>query len=282
MPLGLRPLSHIRCVGSRPFTTSRRRLVVGTDVDSKTQQDEPPRLFGTVPSHRSYIFLHSSDPPASFPSRVSTPIQRALQLRVLKWGGIVNFSWFEHSASVAIEGRNSATAFSTLGGRLEIPEISLENVDDIDKTLRAHAEGSLVEEGTSDDIHLYVCTHGARDCRCGTTGGEVASALREEVARRLRTDPSGPISRVKVGEVGHVGGHQYAANLLVYPHGEWLGRLKPHDVLSVLSSILEHAPRPFSGQMPPLVPQHWRGRMGLSKDEQIQLLDAHSHSSKSL
>lgn len=139
---------------------------------------------------------------------MSTPVQRALQLKASKWGGVVNFSWFEPGPTyTAAKGRDSATAFSTLGGQLEIPNISLENLDEVEENLRKHAEGSLVGE-TSEEIHLYVCTHGARDCRCGTIGSEVVKTLREEVARRVKLDPWGLISRVRVGEVGHVGGHQ--------------------------------------------------------------------------
>ena len=90
---------------------------------------------------------------------------------------------------------------------MEVPEISLENLDEVEGKLRMHAEGALVQE-LPEEIHMYVCTHGARDCRCGTIGGDVARALREEVARRVEMDSSGVVSRVVVGEVGHVGGHQ--------------------------------------------------------------------------
>ena len=159
-------------------------------------------LYGTVASHRSYIFLHSSIPPTKFPSRMTTPLQRALQLRASKWGGIVNFSWSEgdHSADVPQE----ATAFSALGGRLELKNLVLEDVDSVDAVLREHAQGLHPSRPHEDtEIHLYVCTHGERDCRCGDMGGKVASALKKEVKER-----GASADRVRIGEVGHVGGHQ--------------------------------------------------------------------------
>ena len=55
---------------------------------------------------------------------------------------------------------------------------------------------------------ILVCTHDARDCRCGTTGRDVADALRKEVWRRAS---EGEEVRWKVCEVGHVGGHKCVA-----------------------------------------------------------------------
>jgi hypothetical protein len=175
------------------------------------QGSEPAKesLHGTVQSHRSSIFLHTPEPPAKFPARLSTPVWRALQLKALRWGGIVNFCWLGHDRDLPPSGQlQSATAFSALGGRLEIPEISLDNVDEVEEKMRLHAEGRLTET-VAEEIHLYVCTHGARDCRCGNIGGEVVKALRAEVKERTMRDPDGFVSRVKIGEVGHVGGHQF-------------------------------------------------------------------------
>ncbi|TFK36259.1 Sucrase/ferredoxin-like-domain-containing protein [Crucibulum laeve] len=249
-----------------------RYLATSTEQPAQTT---PKTLYGTVPSHRSYIFLHASEPPTQFPAKFSTAIQRALLLKAMKWGAVVNFSWFGHPPALSGD-KVSVTAFSAQGGRLEIPELSLENVDEVEALLRNHAEGPLTKE-TCDAIHLYVCTHGARDCRCGETGGAVFRALQEEVARRTKEDPNGLVSKIRVGEVGHVGGHQWAANLLIYPHGEWLGKLKPEDVPQVLSAILEKQPKPFIENDTPLLLPHWRGRMGLSKDDQLQLYAAHAN-----
>ena len=51
-------------------------------------------------------------------------------------------------------------------------------------------------------LYIYVCTHAARDCRCGDIGSSVSKALRKEIDKR------GLTSIVKLGETGHVGGHQ--------------------------------------------------------------------------
>ncbi|KAJ6598298.1 Sucrase/ferredoxin-like-domain-containing protein [Mycena vulgaris] len=241
-----------------------------------TLPPEPPSPHGTVASHRLYILLNSPSPPAAFPSRFSTPLQRALQLQVTRWGGIVNFAWT--GSPDESDESTSLTAFSSLGGRIHLPNVSLANVEDVAETLKQHATAPPTTHTDSSDgqIHLYVCTHGARDCRCGDLGGKLFQALREEVDRLVLADPSGPAKSVVLGEVGHVGGHQFAANLLVFPHGEWLGMLTPHHVPLVLNAILSSEQRPCTSFDPPLCHDHWRGRMGLAKDEQLSLHSSHS------
>ncbi|KAG5653223.1 hypothetical protein H0H81_001700 [Sphagnurus paluster] len=199
-----------RILKGKSWTIRRFATPASTTDGSPSKTDKP--MFGTVPSHRSYIFLHATEPPTSFPARFSTPIQRALQLQVLKWGGGVNFAWFGHEHAPRNTGQStSATAFSALGGRLEFPEITLDNVDEVAETLKRHADGPIVS--ASEEIHLYVCTHGARDCRCGDMGGAVFKALQDEVKRLVDVDPSGAASRVRLGEVAHVGGHQLSGQL---------------------------------------------------------------------
>ncbi|KAJ7779249.1 Sucrase/ferredoxin-like-domain-containing protein [Mycena metata] len=231
----------------------------------------PPSLYGSVASHRAYILLDSPSPPSDplFPSRFSTPLQRALQLQVTRWGGIVNFRWTGSSQASDIES-TSVTAFSPLGGHIHFPSLSLSNVDEVAEKLKQHAtEPPAVN--ASEELHIYVCTHGARDCRCGDMGGKVFRALREDIDRRILADPTGPAKSVVLGEVGHVGGHAFAANMLVFPHGEWLGQLTPEVVPRVLDAILSRERRPFTALDPPTCPEFWRGRMGLPKDEQLAL-----------
>lgn len=129
-------------------------------------------------------------------------MQRALLLNIVKLGGQVNFSWSEQQPvlSTSTDGEAYAATAFTPSGRLDIPTLSTENLDAVVQELKNHVENPR-PSASDDAVHLYVCTHGARDCRCGNMGVSVVKALREEVEkRRLRN--------VKVAEVGHVGGHQ--------------------------------------------------------------------------
>lgn len=82
---------------------------------------------------------------------------------------------------------------------------------------------------TTEESHIYVCTHGSRDCRCGVVGTELRDKLREEVrTHEVRTLGEGS-KKVKVFGISHVGGHKWAANALLYPAGDWYGNLRVSD-----------------------------------------------------
>jgi len=243
-------------------------------------------LAGTIASHNSYVLLHTRVPPTEYPAKVPSRLQRTLQLHASRWGGIVNFSWSPdqpvHPSTRELEWENAQetyqlTAFSRFRGKLEIEEVSERNLEEVQEQLRVHgfpSETGVQTSGTeSEDIHIYVCTHRNRDCRCGDSGSSVLEALQAEVAKRQLT------SRVTLGAVGHVGGHKWAANALVFPAGDWLGNLRDHNVPEVLDAILaQHENHTDYVHAPPLLPHFWRGRMGLSKDQQLALLSASSES----
>jgi hypothetical protein len=186
---------------SRSMGTDTIRKMVARSFSTAAGNE----LAGTAPPHRFYVLLHTPNPPAEYAPRISSKVQRTLQLNILKLGGLVNFSWsadqpvFSDSGCVQETETYAATAFS-LFGRMDIPSLSLQNMDQVVERLRRHAEAPSVAQ-TSNDVHLYVCTHGARDCRCGDRGQLLVTALREEVVRR-------DLKQVRVGEVGHVGGHK--------------------------------------------------------------------------
>lgn len=172
-------------------------------------------LAGTAPHHNSFILLHTHQPPAQYPPRSKSPLWRQLTLEARNWGGLVNFSWSPTQpvhpkySGVGEDGGEEhyyATAFSVDRAPLCIPEVSLANLADAAGQLREHAQTSQLAPKTGKEqeakLHLFVCTHGSRDCRCGDTGGDVAKALHEEISKRNLWD------HISLGEVAHVGGHK--------------------------------------------------------------------------
>ena len=94
------------------------------------------------------------------------------------------------------------------------------------------------------DFIVLICSHRHRDARCGIS----APILRKEFARQLRplglwrdhTDsrPGG----ASVVFVNHVGGHKYAANVIIYRksdgQGLWLARVAPKHVADIVKHTL--------------------------------------------
>lgn len=102
--------------------------------------------------------------------------------------------------------------------------------------------------------HILICTHGQRDARCGACGEPLRARFRRELAARGLAIP--------LLATSHVGGHEYAGNVLIYPEGDWYGYVTPEDVPRLIDQHL------LGGQ---IVRERWRGRMGLSREEQMNL-----------
>lgn len=100
----------------------------------------------------------------------------------------------------------------------------------------ATADYTLTSHPCPHDYVVLLCSHKHRDARCGIS----APLLAKEFARHLR--PLGlhrDLNDTRPGGVGlyfvnHVGGHKYAANVLVYRKadgmGVWLARIAPKHV----------------------------------------------------
>lgn len=163
-------------------------------------------LAGTTPFHNYYVMLHSRTPPGSFPGVISSPVQKALQLALVPFKGLVNFSWSPQQGLPTLSSSfdkeaYSATAFSNAGSVVELGVLSLSNVQEAVQQITSPI--SMVRSiEAARPLYIYVCTHAARDCRCGDIGSSVARAFREEIDQRKLT------SEVILGETGHIGGHK--------------------------------------------------------------------------
>ncbi|HVE92878.1 MAG TPA: sucrase/ferredoxin-like family protein [Actinomycetota bacterium] len=104
--------------------------------------------------------------------------------------------------------------------------------------------------------HVFVCVHANRDVRCGKCGPPVARRFREEVQAR------GLSGQVAVRRTSHVGGHDRAGNVLIYPGGDWYGYVTPDEVPRIVEAHLQ------GGQ---IVADLWRGRIGMGEDDQVAL-----------
>ena len=80
--------------------------------------------------------------------------------------------------------------------------------------------------GQRQDAAILVCTHGRREVCCAQYGRPLALALAAEY---------GPM----VWETTHVGGDQFAANLVLLPSGAYFGRMAPGEAAAVVKRALD-------------------------------------------
>jgi hypothetical protein len=118
--------------------------------------------------------------------------------------------------------------------------------------------GSLTVKKLPEDFYILVCSHRSRDERCGHCGPIIA----EEFQKKLL---SSYYLKAAVYKISHVGKHQYAANVITYPSGDWYGYVKPADIPRILA-ILPGPAKPYT-QLSDL----WRGAMNLKIEEQMAL-----------
>jgi hypothetical protein len=105
--------------------------------------------------------------------------------------------------------------------------------------------------------HILVCAHESRDERCGCNGPKLLQWL-----QRVGIERQVP---VHLYSASHFGGHRYAANCIAYPSGDWFGLLnEPHDADALIAALEAKQPLRLHTQ--------WRGRLAMTKDEQIQML----------
>ncbi|KAJ1674590.1 hypothetical protein EV182_002968 [Spiromyces aspiralis] len=110
-------------------------------------------------------------------------------------------------------------------------------------------------------VSVFVCTHRSRDSRCGERGTKLLELLRREISQQ------GLGRKVSVWKTSHIGGHKYAANIIVYPRGDWYGGLEPtkENATRLLACLVENE----------VWWDKWRGAINLSKQEQKSLWQKH-------
>ncbi|KAF5479673.1 hypothetical protein F2P56_000474 [Juglans regia] len=107
--------------------------------------------------------------------------------------------------------------------------------------------------------HVFVCSHGSRDRRCGVCGPVLIEKFKEEI------DSRGLKDQVFVSPCSHIGGHKYAGNVIIYSPGpdgkimgHWYGYVTPDDVPALIDQHIE------KGE---IIEHLWRGQMGAADKE---------------
>ena len=115
--------------------------------------------------------------------------------------------------------------------------------------------------------HIFVCTHAARDERCGIYGPGMITKLSEQLIKQGHED-------VTVYSASHVGGHKFAGCLLAYPEGDWYGLLNADLMENFVDHIIIGGEEPHEKPHPSIF-QKALGLAVLNSKEVIHVGDSY-------
>lgn len=270
------------------------------------QQEEEP-IQGSAPAYKRHLVICTGVESKNWVKKpeLADPYHNLLLTAVR--GQEVKVNWVEEESEPLQE-----NALPTKGPRHDLilfPDnvkflgVRAEAFRDLSRYLEKHPIGTLrpalekqIQESNSDDdtwktelvsgsgepvtIQLVkepsavlVCIHGSRDCKCGERGGDMFKILKDMVQM------TGLTNSVKIYGISHIGGHKYAPNTIMYPSGDWHGNLSEldsNDAQQILFDALANggiAGGVRERAADPVMIDKWRGRIGMSKQEQLKLYE---------
>lgn len=180
-------------------------------------------LLATASTVRSWLLLEQPGPwgpNALMQSRMPRALARWLRARSAELG--IRVVLIRRPARATDPGRHVFFAYTGPDTSWMEHSVLADPKELLDVDLAPLASGALVGLGRSDDRALYlVCTNGRRDPCCAERGQPLARALAQVAGER-------------VWECSHIGGDRFAANLVCFPQGVYLGRVAPDRVNSVV------------------------------------------------
>ena len=195
----------------RPLRAQKRCLA---DLPSKDSAFLP--LSRSIAPRTALFLLGLPAPPSTWPAKLefASPLISAASIALKKYGLAVN-AYYDgvgqaaHVGGEGLEEQYPARLLFPDNKQFIYPSFDLRSLQD-PEFLRAvayrpnHDPATQIstERSMIPKQEIFVCTHGARDCRCSDRGGPLVDALRKEIARRGLGDA------VSVKEIAHVGGHK--------------------------------------------------------------------------
>jgi hypothetical protein len=140
--------------------------------------------------------------------------------------------------------------------------IKNQRLDTLPKVLDALVEGTadMSKFEKLDRKYFFICCHGAVDERCGMRGPALVSSFLTFLEQRKSQFPN--LNQIDVRKCSHIGGHQFAANVILFPHGDWFGMVQPDHIPDLVSYALGDEAT-FQNRLGAI----WRGRIGKTPEE---------------
>lgn len=130
-------------------------------------------------------------------------------------------------------------------------------IENIFKQYFHHTESFEINNAdTLNQSIILVCAHIQRDVRCGVIG----QAILEEISNWKSNNQSKLSNSIQAYACSHIGNHAFAGNLIIYPNGDWYGRITPCLVPQLLNAhILQRK----------IIKKHYRGSIGKSLEKSV-------------
>ncbi len=191
-------------------------------------------LAASAPKNRRFLLLEQPGPWSGRNAVTSSDLDEGIARALMARGdeaGVKVYLVRRGSRRAALETRSVFLADTRRDG----PSLRRYEIGDPAEVLALDLDG-----GAPVAEPLYaVCTHGKRDPCCARRGRPLARALRAE-----RPDAT--------WEIGHIGGHRFAATFIAFPHGLCFGRVPAARGPEIVAAL-------EAGE---IVLEHFRGRAG--------------------
>ncbi|KAF9304326.1 hypothetical protein BGZ74_001804 [Mortierella antarctica] len=262
--------------GSAP--TYKRHLLICTGVPApdwtkKPELSDPYHNLLTTAVRGQEVKVNWTDEPSSPSSLSDLPPTKGPRHDLILFPDNIKFSNVRHEAFKDLARYLEKHPIGTLRPSLETQAASSQDGTITTELVPGSGEPialTLLREPSA----VLVCVHSSRDCRCGDQGGELYTILRDMVAM------TGLSQSIKVYGVSHIGGHKFAPNTIMYPSGDWHGKLSVLDSVDAQQLLFDAL---ANGGMAagvreknvvrPVMVEKWRGRMGWSQQEVVALYE---------
>ncbi|KAF9334733.1 hypothetical protein BG006_001602 [Podila minutissima] len=260
--------------GSAP--TYKRHLLICTGVPApdwtkKPELSDPYHNLLMTAVRGQEVKVNWTDEPSSSPSLSDLPPTKGPRHDLILFPDNIKFSNVRYEAFRDLARYLEKHPIGTLRPSLETQAGSSQDGTITTELVPGSGEPialTLLREPSA----VLVCVHGSRDCRCGDHGGELYTILRDMVAM------TGLSQSIKVYGISHIGGHKFAPNTIMYPSGDWHGKLSVLDSVDAQQLLFDAL---ANGGMAagvreknvvrPVMVEKWRGRMGWSQQEVVAL-----------
>jgi (2Fe-2S) ferredoxin len=171
------------------------------------------------------------------------------------------------SFSEAADGEDAGDEFHGVYSILVLPDmvkylgVTEDDLDQlVDSIGNKPVSGAKFKKEKFNETQIFVCCHKAKDMRCGVCGPRIFKAFVDKIPKSAFKDQP-----VTIRRVNHLGGHKYAANIIIYQYnpsnnkvfGDWYGYVDINDIDRLIDQHLVHHR---------IVKDIWRGRAGMKPD----------------